>query len=403
MKIQLLTIGRHKMEVTCGGAKVTIRQVRNGAYKNFRLDWKVGARAQRRSISDAEKAVEEARNIVKNLARAEGEKTLVRSEDVVYYRECQKRLGSVPLHEAVAFYLKFHNVDAPRKTLATIIDEFIEDRKRRVLSNRYYQSIRYETKVWKNWAGSRTLQSLTTEEIDAFFDDCGYGPVTKRNLLRTLKALEIFAAKKRYLPRDFDAASDRVSIPAARKKTYSVFTPEELMRLFVVLDKDELAYVATMAFAGSRRAELERLEAQKIDPSENFARIDAEIAKKGTARVIELPDNLKQWLQIVDLPSKGSLTTTKKVANISSRKDRLSSVGLEWKQNVLRHSFCSYHLALHRNADLTSELAGNSPQMLKEHYKSLVAPTAATDWFNITPQSVREYAAKKDLTRLLTW
>jgi integrase len=403
MKIQTITVGRQKMEVICGSAKVTVRQVRNGAYKNYRLDWKVGTRAQRRSITDAEKAVEEARNIVKNLFRAEGEKTLVRSEDIVYYRECQKRLGSVPLHEAVAFYLRFHNVDAPRKTLADIIDDFIEDRKRRELSERYSQSIRYETGIWKKWAGGRTIQSITSEQIDAFFDECGYGPVTKRNLLRTLKALETFASKKRYLPRDFDSALDRVSIPAIRKKTYSVFTPEELMRLFLVLTKDEIAYVATMAFAGARRAELERFAPQKIDLNENLARIDAEIAKKGSARVLDLPTNLKQWLQICELPTEGSLITTKKVANISSDKERLASVGLEWKQNVLRHSFCSYHLALHRNADLTSELAGNSPKMLKEHYKTLVIPSAATAWFSITPTSVREYASQKNLTGLITW
>jgi integrase len=403
MKIQVVTVGRHKMEVLCGESKVTIRQVRNGAYKNFRLDWKVGSRAQRRSLSDGEKAVEEARSIVKNLARAEGEKTMVRSEDVVYFRECQKRLGSTPLHEAVAFYLRFHNVDAPKKSLGAIIDEYIEDRNRRDLSTRYYESIRYETGVWKKWAGARTLQSLTPDEINSFFDECRYGSVTKRNLLRTLKAIEIFAAKKRYVPKDFDAASDRVSVPAIRKKTCSVFTPDELMRLFIVLNKSELAYVATMAFAGARRAELERFAPQKIDLTENLARIDAEIAKKGSARVLELPQNLKEWLVLSDLPAAGSLITTKKVANISSDKDRLASVGLEWKQNILRHSFCSYHLALHRNADLTSELAGNSPHMLKAHYKSLVTPAAASAWFNITPQTVREYAEQKNLTRLITW
>jgi hypothetical protein len=122
MKIQILTVGRQKLDVICGASKVTIRQVRKRACKNFKLDWKVGSCAQRQSISCGDGAMEEARNIFKYLVKAEGEKNLVRSEDVFNYRECQKRLGAVPPHEAVAFFLIIHNVDAPKKMLGTIID-----------------------------------------------------------------------------------------------------------------------------------------------------------------------------------------------------------------------------------------------------------------------------------------
>jgi hypothetical protein len=41
--------------------------------------------------------------------------------------------------------------------------------------------------------------------------------------------------------------------------------------------------------------------------------------------------------------------------------------------------------------------------MLRDHYKALVTKAAAEEWFNITPDSVREYAKEKGLAELITW
>ena len=49
----------------------------------------------------------------------------------------------------------------------------------------------------------------------------------------------------------------------------------------------------------------------------------------------------------------------------------------KWKQNALRHSFISYHLAEFKNANLTAELAGNSANECRRSYKALVTPKAA--------------------------
>jgi hypothetical protein len=91
------------------------------------------------------------------------------------------------------------------------------------------------------------------------------------------------------------------------------------------------------------------------------------------------------------------------VVKVSSEKGRLAQVGLVWKQNVLRHSFISYHLAKHRTPHLTAALAGNSVGIIQSNYKSLVTPSAAEAWFNITPISVRAYAEEKGLSHLIKW
>ena len=63
---------------------------------------------------------------------------------------------------------------------------------------------------------------------------------------------------------------------------------------------------------------------------------------------------------------------------------RLSKV--DWVHNATRHSFVSYHLAEFQNAGKTAIEAGYSEQMLFSHYRALVAPAAAKEFWGIVPE-----------------
>ena len=54
--------------------------------------------------------------------------------------------------------------------------------------------------------------------------------------------------------------------------------------------------------------------------------------------------------------------------------------------NGLRHSFCSYRLAITKSAAQVSLEAGNSPKMLFENYRELVTEKAAKEYFGILPE-----------------
>ena len=56
-----------------------------------------------------------------------------------------------------------------------------------------------------------------------------------------------------------------------------------------------------------------------------------------------------------------------------------------WQENGLRHSFISYRLAvLHGTARVAVE-AGNSPEVIFAHYRELVTPETAEEWFKVKP------------------
>ena len=56
-----------------------------------------------------------------------------------------------------------------------------------------------------------------------------------------------------------------------------------------------------------------------------------------------------------------------------------------WEHNVTRHSFVSYHLAEFQNAGKTALESGHSEAMLFKHYRALVTPTAAAEFWAIRP------------------
>lgn len=391
-------------KIACGSASVRISTAKNGKYFQHVLRWTVGSRSFKRVFSDRKKAIAEGERIARNLASADGERTTVSTDDVVYYRECAKKVRPYSLHQAVDFFLKFHSVKTTNSSIAEIADAHVADINSRKddLSERYPESVKYETDVWKRWAGGTPIQSMTAARIKELLDASGFSKTTKRNLIRRFHAMENFAMKKGLLSREHRSLVENISLPKEHKAP-EIFTPDELMRLFIILDKREIAYVATMAFGGPRRAEFERMTHDHLTFDEDQARIDESIAKTKSRRTLDLEDNLKEWLALADLRKEGKLLTKKEVAKISGDKARLKEVGLVWKNNALRHSFCSYHLARGKDAAKTSLLAGNSPDMIFTHYNAVVSTKAAEEWFNISPISVREYAEKQGLTHLIHW
>jgi len=54
-----------------------------------------------------------------------------------------------------------------------------------------------------------------------------------------------------------------------------------------------------------------------------------------------------------------------------------------WPRNALRHSFGSYHYALHKNENLTAAEMGNSPQVIFQHYRAVVVGGDEKRYWNL--------------------
>ena len=92
--------------------------------------------------------------------------------------------------------------------------------------------------------------------------------------------------------------------------------------------------------------------------------------------------NLRSWLE----PYRERTGLVCHLPNTAVRLNYLGDkAGFGWRQNALRHSFASYRLAQVQDAAKVALEMGNSPEKLFRHYRELVMPTAAEQWFSIHP------------------
>ena len=401
MKPKIEQVDEKTSYLRAGHVKIRVAKLVRGKYTTFRISWKVGRKGFNRAYNDESAAMAEAHRILKNLLNADGAATEVAGQDLTYLTECQRRMGGIPLHKAVDFYLKYHEfTDLNPKTFSEVYDLFYERAAQRKLSRRYYETLRHHKTFWVDKFGAQFINTITPDEYVEHLTSSKYSDRSQRNLLATLTAILRFARKRRFVTDENTKVE--ADLGKLRRTTPEIYTPDDLKKLFIIADPRAIAYIAIMAFGGSRRSEASspHFTARHIFLEDRMIRLDPEITKTGAGRTLEIPDNLAEWLKLF-LKDEGEIFKLSRVK--SPEKSVLDAVGLKMKPNGLRHSFCSYHLAMHRNSALTSDIAGNSPKILNENYKALVSKAAAEEWFSITPENVREFAKKNSVDKLLTW
>jgi integrase len=218
---------------------------------------------------------------------------------------------------------------------------------------------------------------------------------TRNNFRLTIQTFFAFAKSKKYLPNDW-REFESVPLWKTKKEEVEIFTPSEMAKLLSVADSKIIPFLSIGAFAGLRSAEISRLDWFKVNLKTGYITVDASIAKTNSRRLVPIQPNLKAWLKPY-AKIQGLVVELENVPNALQRlidatrpndpknpKSKLKPA-VEWRHNALRHSFCSYRLAQIKNTAEVALEAGNSPQMIFQHYRELVTQADAETWFSIVP------------------
>ncbi len=156
---------------------------------------------------------------------------------------------------------------------------------------------------------------------------------------------------------------------------------EDILRLLSVAmrvgHRRCMAPLGLMLWAGVRPAELERLRWEDIDWEENVINLSARHTKTGGSRHITLYPVLREWL--LTIPRAQTLRGAICPPNWLRRWKALRRAsGLrQWQQDILRHTFASYHLKhWHDLARLQEEMGHRSLHLLRTRYLSMHGVTA---------------------------
>ncbi|HUK83237.1 MAG TPA: tyrosine-type recombinase/integrase [Verrucomicrobiae bacterium] len=287
--------------------------------------------------------------------------------------------------KAVDFYLdhclRFRNAPA----VSQVVEGFIQERQKLNQRARNLADVRQRLTKFSRTFGARKLAEITVEELAEWLRDPTWSARSQIHYRRRVSMLYDYAVKRRWC--EVNTAM-LVDPPETEDKDVECFSIQECAG---ILENAEAAgclpYVVLSLFSGLRRAEIVRLHWQDVNLSARTITVGSAAAKKRSRRVVTINETAAVWLPLC-AKARGPVITLSKQALDASLKELTKLAGLnKWKQNGLRHSFCSYHVAAYKDPVRTAYEAGNSAEIVNRHYRALVDEDAAKRFWGLRPVS----------------
>lgn len=284
----------------------------------------------------------------------------------------------VTLTDAMRFYASQHGQhEAPPLDVAR--DAFLAAKEGQNLRPRTLQS--YSSRIGALVAAhpGASVADLSTAALSAWIHGLTGGAATRNNYRREVGVFLEWCVAQGYL-----AKNPMAGVPRSRQDEgeVTILTVPQAKALMAAAQTDPpmAAYLAVSLFAGLRAAELARLDAGDIGPE--YISVGAAQAKTRQRRYTTIVPNLRAWLDWTS--PKGALLPPGHRRRF--RAVRLAAGIDPWPTNAGRHSFGSYHLALHGDSASTShEMGHRNPDILWRHYRELVSREEAEAYFSIVP------------------
>ena len=296
--------------------------------------------------------------------------------------DLRERLASCDgtVREALEAFCEQRESAAKSINVETLVDDFIAAKEREGKSKRYLEDLRSRLGRFAQDFEGRTMSDIATDEISEWLHDLRVSPTTEVNYRRVVVRAFNFAQKRRLVQSNAAIESEKVKVIPGK---VGILTPSQMADLLNAADERVIPSLAIGAFAGLRRAEIERLDWSEIDLDSNLIEVTAAKSKSARRRLVEISPNLREWL----LPHRklaGKVDPPGARERAEEARERAEIH--DWPSNALRHSYASYHLVEHKDAArLALELGHVNSVLIFANYREVVKPKDAARWWAIMP------------------
>ena len=344
----------------------------------------VNGKRQRRFFATEKEAKIELRKLEIQLRR-EGEQGFTISEETrILAAKATKLLEpfGTNIFKAAEFYVEHLKSLTTDIRVSALVDEYRETKRKAQFSAAYLNDIRQRIGCFNDLFGTRTAKSLKPSEIEEWLHGLRLAPQSVINYRAVLHAFFAFAVKRGYVEKNPVSAIDKIRLVDG---TPEIFAPDELTKILSAAPPNLLSALAIGAFAGLRTSELLRLDWSEVDLVRGYIHVAARKSKSARRRLVKILPNLASWIAPY-AGSKGKVYLNQKRAYHHAIEELAEIASINWKQNVLRHSFASYHLAKYANAaELMLQMGHTTTRLIFEAYREVVTPEAAERYWAIMP------------------
>ena len=287
----------------------------------------------------------------------------------------QKRLGEAgakaDLLEAVEFFIRHTRPEGGAKSLNDAIEELLAVKTKAGKKESYIKGLGWSLRKFAADFSGASMHEISRDDFEGWLDEEDFSLATRRNYIRDCGILFNFAVGKKWMP---GSPAEGIEKPDIEDREIVALPIRQAARLLLVARnvpefRPFLAPVAIQLFAGLRTSEIRTLDWSEVRDEQII--VLASKAKTRQRRTVAISANLASWL-----------ASERKVSRSVAPNGRAWRTGFSalveaakinpWPRNALRHSFGSYHYALHKNENLTAAEMGNSPQMVFQHYRAVV-------------------------------
>jgi integrase len=293
------------------------------------------------------------------------------------------------IRDAIKFYLPHLQAINRTCTAAQLAEELVKVKESDGASARYLGDLRNRLKQFATSFDGKPVAEITSTEIDNWLrglSDSQTGKplaaTSRNNFRRVLMVAFNFAQDRGYCVGN---PVEKTAKAKAIQTAPGILTVDETSRLLESAPEELVPYIAIAAFAGLRRAELERLDWKEVDLQSCLIEVMASKAKSARRRFVKIKPNLLLWLKPY-AQSRGAVTPPDYSKLLDKARE---GAGIKtWPNNALRHGFASYYLAHFKRAgaaELALELGHTNSNLVFQHYRQLVRPKEAKRYWSITP------------------
>jgi len=299
-------------------------------------------------------------------------------QDRVEFLAAQDKLkgsgGSIT--QAVEHFLR-HKASVAPKTAREAFTEFLASKEASGKRKRYTVQLRYSVGAFIEGCDGR-VDEITAANVQTWLAAGGWSLLTRKGYLRDVCGFFNWCVKRRHCSSNPCHQIERIIVDGRPVEILTVEQSRSLMHACLETDGPLVPALTLALFCGIRPQEIQRLSWSDVDIKGRFVLIGSSTSKTRRRRLVTISDGARQFLALGgDIPPKdyvARLLAVRKAAGIT-----------RWPHNALRHSFCSYHLAMHQRAAETALQAGHSEQMLFQHYRSVVTLASAVKFWGIGP------------------
>lgn len=254
------------------------------------------------------------------------------------------------------------------------LELFLGAREKRKRADRTLGNLKNRLKAYAKEYCPGTVGDLTAENIESWIDRKGISSLTARNDFAALRGFANWLVDKGHLGKSPLAKLESPHVDASLPKVFSLEECDRVLK--AAKQMNALRYYAIALYAGLRQSEIVALPEDAIG-KDHIAVIGIGKKRSRTKRVVPVCPRLSSILKVTQgEPLTFDAYRHKKIKTLAK---------VAWQEDILRHTWVSYRLALTGDAARTAMEAGHDSATMARYYVNARSKVEAEAFFGAHP------------------